>query len=136
VALFDDPDDEVRKQAASTMRYLETQNPATIATLVRGFLPSKAFEEQFDELVGELESVESLDAELALQACERAVELAGAEVGDMRTARSTLAQPVMVSVLRAYRQGDAGQRKRCLDVIDRLSEVNAYGLAEALNGER
>jgi hypothetical protein len=42
----------------------------------------------------------------------------------------------MVSLLRVYRQGDDHQRQRCLDVIDRLSEFNAYGLADALAGVR
>ena len=136
VALFDDPDDEVRKQASSTMRYLATQSSATIARLVEGFLSSKAFDEHFDELIRELESVESIDAELALRACERSLEIAGSEVGDIRTARSTLGKPILVTVLHVYRQGDGGRRERCLDVIDRLSEIDAYGLAEALNGER
>jgi hypothetical protein len=136
VALFDDPDAEVRKRAASAMRYLGSQATSTIATLVQGFLPSKAFDERFDELIRELQSVESIDGELALQVCERAIAAAAAEVGDIRTARSMLAQPVMVTLLRVYRHGDTGQRERCLDVIDRLSEFNAHGLAEALNEER
>ena len=136
VALFDDPDEEVRKKASSTMRYLDAQNVEAIETLVRGFLPSQAFVEHFDDLIDDLESVELLDRELALQVCERAVQLAGAEVGDIRTSRSMLAQPVMVSLLRVYREGDVAQRQRCLNVIDRLSEFNAYGLAEVLDQER
>ncbi|MCO4275931.1 ATP-binding protein [Pseudarthrobacter sp. HLT3-5] len=136
VALFGDADDEVREQASSSMRYLSTQSSATIGRLVQGFLTSEAFEEHFDELIRELESVESIDPELALRACERALEIAGAEVGNIRTARSVLAKPIVVSILRVYRQGDAGRRERCLDVVDRLSEIDAYGLTEALNGER
>lgn len=117
----------------------QTRHPPAIrgaASSVQGFLPSEAFEEHFDELIRELVSLESIDPELALRTCERALEIAGAEVGDIRTARSVLGQPIVVSILRVYRQGDAGRRERCLDVIDRLSEIDAYGLAEALNGER
>lgn len=136
VALFDDPDEEVREQAASSMRYLESLPSETVASLVHGFLPSKAFEEHFDELVREMESVESVDNELALRVCERAVGLAGSQLGDVRTARIGMGQHVMVSLLRIYRQGDDDQRQRCLDVIDRLSELNAYGLADALDGVR
>lgn len=136
VALFDDPDESVREQASSTIRYLATQSRLTITKLVQGFLSSEAFEAHFDELIRELESVETIEAELALRACERALEIAGAEVGDIGTSLSTLAQPILVSVLRVYRQGDAERRERCLDVIDRLSEVNAHGLAEMLDAER
>lgn len=135
-AFFDDPDEEVRKQAASTMGYLESLAPETVAALTQGFLPSKAFEEHFDELIEDLQSVESIDGELALKVCERAITLAGAAIGDIRTARSMIGQPVMVSLLRVYRQGDDSQRQRCLNVIDRLSEFNAYGLLEALNEVR
>jgi len=39
-------------------------------------------------------------------------------------------------VLRLYRQGDAHVRRRCLDVIDALSESGAYGLEQALAQER
>jgi hypothetical protein len=136
IALFGDPDEEVRKQAASSLRYLGSLSSETIATLAQGFLPSKAFEEHFDELIRDLQTVESIDGELALQVCERAIALAGAEIGDIRTARSMIGQPVMVTLLRMYRQGDDSQRQRCLDVIDRLSEFNAYGLVEALNEVR
>ena len=73
---------------------------------------------------------------LALRVCERAVGLAGSQLGDVRTARIAMGRPVMVTLLRVYRQGDDGQRQRCLDVIDRLSEFNAYGLADALDGVR
>ncbi len=47
-----------------------------------------------------------------------------------------MSQPIMVTLLRVYRQGDDGQRQRCLDVIDRHSEFNAYGLVAALNEVR
>ncbi len=136
IALFDDEDGEVRKHAANCFRYLDSLTPATVEALALGFLPSQAFDEHFEYLIRELESVELADPELALQVCERAVSAAGPDVGDIRTARSMLAQPVMVSLLRVYRQGDAMQRERCLDVIDRLSESNAHGLSVALSDQR
>ncbi len=83
-----------------------------------------------------MESIDSIDADLAIQACERALEVAGAEVGDIRTAHSMLAQPILVTILRVYRQGDGEQRERFLHVIDHLSEVNDYGLEEVCKVER
>ncbi|MDO5866106.1 MULTISPECIES: ATP-binding protein [Paenarthrobacter] len=136
ISLFNDPDKLVREQSSSTIRYLATQRPSTVSKLVKGFVSSEAFEAHFDDLIMELEPVETIDPELVLLACERALKIAGAEVGDIRTSHSALAQPIVVSVLRVYRQGDAERRGRCLDIIDQLSEVNAYGIAEALNAER
>ena len=63
VALFDDPDEEVRKQAASSIRYLESLPSQTVAVLLHGLLASKAFDEHSDDLIRELESVESVDNE-------------------------------------------------------------------------
>lgn len=54
----------------------------------------------------------------------------------MRLAHSTLGQPVMRVVMAVYRQGDIAVRARCLDVIDRLSERDAYGWRELIEDER
>jgi hypothetical protein len=39
-------------------------------------------------------------------------------------------------VLRLYGQGDPEARRRCLDIIDRLTELNVYGVNDALAEER
>lgn len=43
---------------------------------------------------------------------------------------------IVTVVLRLYRQGDAAMRDRCLNVVDKLADVGAYGLPEALQHER
>lgn len=133
---FSDEDREVRKAAAEAMRHLEDTAKATAESLVESFLASPAFSESYDRLVGGLPDLPQIRSELALRVCERAVELAGAEVGDIRTARATMGQPVMRIVMAAYRQADAAVRERCLDVIDRLSERNAYGWHDLIEDER
>jgi hypothetical protein len=55
---------------------------------------------------------------------------------DIRTARSLAGRSLVVVVLRLYRQGHADLRARCLDLIDRLTELNAYGVADVLDAER
>ncbi len=42
----------------------------------------------------------------------------------------------MTIILRLYRQGDAETRRSCLDLIDDLANLNAYGLSDALKEER
>ena len=39
-------------------------------------------------------------------------------------------------LLRLYRQGDAALRARCLDVIDRMCELNVYDVERALDDSR
>src|SRR6478735_2270746 len=54
-----------------------------------------------------------VEPELALQVCEKAVALAGADLGDIRTARRMMGQPVMRVVMAVYRRGDATLRESC-----------------------
>ena len=71
-----------------------------------------------------------------LPACERAVEQTGTDLGDLRTARPAASRNIVAVVLRLYRQGNLAPRSRCLDLLDRMSDLGAYGLAEALDHER
>ena len=75
-------------------------------------------------------------SELGKRACERAVDFAGQELGDIRTARSVISNKIIDVILRLYRQADGPMRVRCLDLIDRLTVSGAYGLGEALARER
>ncbi len=133
---FSDEDREVRKAAATAMLQLEDTTDFTAESLIESFLASAAFNESYDQLVGALPDLSQVGPELALRVCERAVELAGAELGDIRTARGTMGQPVMRVVMAVYRQGDTAVRARCLDVIDRLSERDAHGWRDLIEDER
>lgn len=134
--LFNDEDEDVRKAAAAAVRQLEKTTAEVAKLLIESFLASDAFKEAFDRLVDDLPDLTQVEPELALQVCERAVGLAGPELGDVRTARSTMGQPVMRVVMAVYRRGNASVRARCLDVIDRLSERDAYGWRDLIEDER
>lgn len=43
------------------------------------------------------------------------------------------ADQILSVLLRLYRQGDNAIRQRCLDVIDQISELGAFGLNEKLD---
>jgi len=72
----------------------------------------------------------------ALEVCERAVDRSGGELADIRTARSAVGLDLIAVVLRLYRQGGPDARRRCLDIIDRLTELGVYGVSDALADER
>ena len=57
------------------------------------------------------------------------------DLGDVTTVHYGMGRDLIAIVLRLYRQGDKTLRVRCLDLIDRLTELNAYD-AQALDNER
>ncbi|MDQ3273687.1 MAG: NB-ARC domain-containing protein [Actinomycetota bacterium] len=136
VRLFDDEDPTVRTAAASAMRVLNDADAATAEMLVASFTASAAYEAHFDDLFRALGDSTRLLPETSITACERAVEIAGRELGDIRTRHAVTSDDIIAVVLRLYRLGDTSMRVRCLDIIDRLSEAGAYGLEEAIVAER
>lgn len=136
VHLFDDDDPKVREAAATAVRAVPDVDPSNVQMLVASFISSAAFEEHFDDLFYALERSTQLLPEAAVEACQRAVEIARQDPGDRGTRRATMSRDVTSVVLRLYRQGDAAIRARCLDVIDQLTQMSAYGLEAALAAER
>ncbi|WP_410615844.1 hypothetical protein [Amycolatopsis sp. lyj-109] len=137
LGLFDDEDPEVRKAAAAAIRVLHEPDSASISErVVAAFAASRAFPDHFGDLFRALERSLRLLPSTTIIACERAVEHAGVELGDLSRAAAAVSRDIVTVVLRLYRQGDAAMRDRCLDVVDKLADVGAYGLPEALQHER
>lgn len=134
--LFNDSEADVRAAAARSMRHLPDPMPSRIEQLVDEFIESPAFVDHMDDLIDGLEEMTSTLPRAALKACQRAVEVAADDLGDMRTARATLGQDVVKILLRLYRQGDNETRTQCLDIVDSLVDRNAYGVAQVLDDER
>ncbi|MFD4510958.1 hypothetical protein [Streptomyces sp. NPDC058457] len=136
VPLFSDGDPEVRKNASWGMRQVFELLPAQADELVRAFLDSKAFPDHLEQLAFALYDHAGPLPTVAIDACERIVQHAGRELGDLRTHRAADGHYLVSAVLRLYRQSPQPERIRCLDIIDRLSQAGAYGLTAALENER
>lgn len=134
--LFDDNDEDARNQAARGMRHIAEVDPGDVDELIRSFIHSAAFGSELGDLVYALERLTTTLPAATIEALERAVEIAGAALGDIRTAHAAASRGLIAVVLRLYRQGDRDLRVRCLDVIDRLAELGAYDLENALKEER
>ncbi len=134
--LFNDPDSDVRSAASRGMRKIAEVAPDALDPLVEAFIRSAAFDENMDHLIDSLEKLGTKLPTSALEACERAVEAGGRELGDIRSARAIVGGDLITVVLRLYRQGGAETRSRCLDIIDRLTDLNVYGVDRALAEER
>ncbi len=134
--LFNDPDSDTRKSASKAMRNLDELPPPVADALVSGFIASAAFPEHYAELIHGLEDAPQVDRRTAVEACRLALDLAGSQVGDIRTSQALLPRAVLPIVLGAYRTGDDALRASCLDAIDVLAQNDAYGIDVALAEER
>lgn len=136
IQLLDDEDHTVRQAAALAMHKIDNLPVATAETLIAAFVTSASYGDHFEILFLALDKSTRLLPEAALPACESAVQIAGRDLGDIRTARAAASGHIINVVLRLYRQGDRPTRERCLDVIDGLSVAGAYGLDQTLASER
>lgn len=132
--MFDDPSEEVRKEAALAVSRLDNMSTEQSQLLVERFLDSASFEEHSRVLFTALTKESQLLPTRMLEACSRFVST-------LETASTSLAADYQVELvieilLRLYHQGDDGDRKACLDVIDRLTLVRGWGIERALRDER
>ncbi|MGW0858143.1 hypothetical protein [Streptomyces sp. NPDC002690] len=136
VPLFDDDDAEVRKNASLGVRRAFDLLSARVDEFVIAFLNSRAFADHLEHLVFALHDHAGPLPTVVIEACERIVQHAGRELGDIRTHLAADGNYLVWTVLRLYRQSPPALRTRCLDIIDRLSQAGAYGLNAALENER
>ncbi|WP_354227747.1 ATP-binding protein [Arthrobacter bambusae] len=135
VRLLNDHDPLVREAAARSFASFEGLDEQTTQLLLSEFLKSPAFEDHMVGLFSALEESSTFLPDSAIEACERAVRFASTKSQDWRPTRAFGGLHLVTVVLRLYRQGSEDVRRRCLDVIDRLCDLGAYGL-EALDQER
>lgn len=136
ITLFDDPEEEVRDAAARCFYQLNETQTATCQAISTAFVTSQAFTKHFNALFHALADDLHITEDVVLDACRRAVVIAGTDLGDLRTARAAASRDLVTVVLRLYRQSGPSTRTQCLDAIDQLSDLNAYGLDTALRDER
>ena len=128
-ALFSDPEDEVRRAASNCFDRFEGSDLRDYTNLIASYIYSPAFVPQYSPLIRALEKTTANIPEITLAACERYIDLAGEDAGNIATAASMHAQDVSKLIVRVYRQvTDQDLRSRCLDIIDKMELYRAYGL--------
>ena len=138
IKLFGDPSDEVRAEATRCFQRFEGPQLEGFDYLIKQFVSSGAFPENYHRLLTALEESTAKLAEITLSACERFIDVAGMAASDILTGRAGDADIVVKLTLRTYQQSaDEAIRARSLDLIDKLMEHSAYGVDSALeNFER
>lgn len=109
---------------------------AELDDLLDAFITSKAFPHNMRYLTRALKDMRTTLPTKAVDFCEQAIGIAGNDLGDITTASFGTTRDLITIVLRLYRQGRRDLRTRCLDIIDRLTDLNTYDVEEALEKER
>ena len=133
IKLFDDPNENVRAEAARCFLRFEGMQIGEYVRLVTEFISSNAFQRNYYPLLRALEQTTTKLPEVMLLACERFIDVAGLAAADVSTREAGDASTVIKLTLRAYQQSsDEAIRARSLDLIDKLMEHGAYGINDAL----
>jgi len=133
ITLFDDPSKEIRDVVASCFRCAKGRDLDSCRDLIKAFVRSTAFAENVNDLTWAMEHSTADIGQEILLVCEALVDALGNRGDDPSYRLSGQVETVSELVLRAYRQTTEEEyRVRCLDLIDRLLSVAAYGIAEEL----
>lgn len=134
--LFEDDDESVREAAATVAANLRGEPLDRHKELLTAFIGSRAADDP-TQLLLSLEHAPAPDHDLTLQVAHRIVDVHGGALGDIRTGAAGDARYLTQLLLRSYSLvEDAHLRSQLLDVIDRLLEVGAYGIADAIDEAR
>jgi hypothetical protein len=131
--LFEDEDPEVRGETAFAFRRLVERPGVEWADLLQSFVTSKSFSEGVGDLFFALGDASDPPLRETVAACARLAELLVSE-DDRVGARGLDTDRASQTLLRVYQAaaGDPELRMKALDAIDRLAQLQVYGLDKAL----
>ena len=135
---FDDVHEDVRSNSSDCFRNFEGDQLGEYDTLIKQFIESRAFADNYHHLLHGMEHSTAKFPEVTLLACERFIEMRGSEAADISTRHAGEVNSVIHLTMRAYQQStEKTTTARSLDLIDRLMELGVYGIDKALeNFER
>ncbi len=118
---FNDEDADVRREAASCFRQVESETLETFGDLIATFCDSKAFQDDSFFILHALEESRGRLPGTTCDVCERFLDRFADEARDIRTGRAGDAHTVTKLVFRTYHQHQDDEWPcRSLDLIDRL----------------
>ena len=131
--LFNDSNENVREQAAKCFLQFQEDQLGEYVSLVEAFVQSHAFETNCSHLINALKKTTAKLPDITCLICERFIDSFGSSAASIPTRNATDANKVSELLIRVYSQSkDETLRSRCLDLVDRLIQMGAYGLDKAL----
>jgi len=129
IQLFNDTDANIRSQAAICFSKFEESDLGNYTNLIEHFVKSPAFAANCNSLLLALQKTTAKLPKVTIDVCQSYLERL--EPSDLFFRGST--DIVSELVIRFYSQTRNGQlQSQCLDLIDRLTEMNVYGLEKGL----
>ncbi|MFM7600133.1 MAG: hypothetical protein ACKO7R_02885, partial [Pseudanabaena sp.] len=128
IQLFNDKEREVREKASQCFFNIQNEQIEEYASLIESFVESLAFAEDYSELIRALEkSTTKLPEKTILRLCERFIDI-------VLTDKVLDVQTITKLILQSYSQTrNQNLQSICLDLIDRLSQMETYGLQQSLD---
>jgi len=134
VGLMNDEEEGVRRAVASLAPRLRGTKLRPFANLLNELIASDSYSESTPQLFLTLEHAPDRVDDLFLKAGQRFLQVHGKDVGDIRTASAGDSSYVSELVVRGLAQSRSPEeRAALLDVLDKLLEIDAYGIAEAID---
>jgi len=120
-AFFNDPDPEVRKEAASCFRQLSDEPLESYEPLILAFVDSVSYRDDSMSILHLLENSLQRLPGITCVVCEKFLDRFSDEARDLRTSRMSDARTVTQLIFRTYQQHqDDEWTERALNLIDRL----------------
>ena len=124
----------MRAQAAKCFNDIQEESLKQYVNLIEAFTSSPAFAGNHDNLIRALERTTAKLPDVTCLICERFLDVVGAEATDISKGSAMDAAIISRLLLRVYSQiRDPMIQTRCLNLMDRMMEVGAYGVDEALS---
>lgn len=131
--LMNDDTDEVRKEASMVAVRLRHLPLRPFVQLVTALIDSPSYTHASTQLLLTLDNAPDKVDDLVLKASRRFLDVFGNDAADIRTGAAGDAHYVNGLVVRGLAQcQDRGHRAALLDVLDRLLELNVYGINTAI----
>lgn len=131
--LFHAPYEKVRSELAVCFDDFQGAEIGTYSGLIQTYIQSPTFDDHSYRLIHALEQTTAKLPEVTCEVCERFLDVAHAAIIDPRTHAAAEADRISQLIIRVYRQStDEALQARCLDIIDRMAEIGAPRLTQAL----
>ena len=131
--LFDDREESVRAEASTCFDEFEGEQLGAYVGLVEAFAASCAFSAHHEALIRAFEHSTAKLPDVTCTVCERLLDLLGPAIADVQARAALSGQDLWKLILRVYLTSAVdAMRSRCLDVIDRMTELGVYGSQDAL----
>ncbi len=132
--LFRDKDENVAKIAARCFGGFKGDQLGNHISLVEKFVQSPAFKIHSLPLIEALEKTTARLPEITCRVCELFLEQVGTAASSPAGSEGWAATIIGKLVVRIYSQNtNAALQRRCLDMIDRMTEIQAYGIDEVFH---